>query len=130
MPTHTRVRRPSAHDLWWIAVVAWMAVIFRLSAIPGSQVPGRFGSLGHFLGYAVLGVLVFLALKPGRSPMAVFALTVLFCSLYGITDEFHQSFVPSRSPDIADWGVDTIGAAFGAAAALLIARGVARRRPL
>jgi len=107
-----------------------MAVIFRLSALPGSQVPGRFGSLGHFLGYAVLGVLFFLALIPERSPMAAFALAVLFCSVYGITDEFHQSFVPGRTPDIVDWGVDTMGAACGAAAALLIARGAARRRPL
>jgi len=107
-----------------------MAVIFRLSALPGSQVPGRFGSLGHFLGYAVLGVLVFMALRPGRSPQAALALAVLFCSVYGITDEFHQSFVPSRTPDIVDWGVDTIGAACGAAVALLIARGAARRRPL
>lgn len=106
-----------------------MALIFRLSALPGSQVPGRFGSLGHFLGYAMLGMLAFMALRPGRTPESALALAVLLCSAYGITDEFHQSFVPGRTPDIVDWGVDTIGAALGAASALLITKGAARRRP-
>jgi len=36
--------------------------------------------------------------------------TIAFCSLYGITDEFHQSLVPGRSPDMLDWLADTLGA--------------------
>jgi len=106
-----------------------MSIIFRLSALPGSEVPGRFGSLGHFLGYAMLGFLSFMALRDGRAPWTAFAIAVLLCSVYGITDEFHQSFVPGRSPDIVDWGVDTLGSAVGALAGLLMVHGAALRRP-
>ncbi len=35
---------------------------------------------------------------------------VLFCMLYGISDEWHQSFVPGRTPSIWDLVADTIGA--------------------
>jgi VanZ family protein len=93
-----------------------MAVIFGLSALPGSAVPGRFGTLGHVALYAVLGGLYFHALpREGERPW-LFALAAIACaSLYGITDEFHQSFVPGRVPDVVDWLVDT-----GAAAAAVI----------
>lgn len=114
---------------WWTMTAAWMAIIFRLSALPGSQVPGRFGSLGHFLGYLVLGLLSFMALRADNPAGAAFALAVLLCSAYGVSDEFHQSFVPGRTPDIVDWGVDTLGAAVGAAGALLTTRRAAIRRP-
>ena len=36
-------------------------------------------------------------------------------SLYGITDEWHQLFVPSRSCDPADWAVDTVATLVGSA---------------
>jgi VanZ family protein len=35
-------------------------------------------------------------------------------SLYGITDELHQYFIPGRFPDPSDWVADTLGAAAGA----------------
>jgi VanZ family protein len=38
-------------------------------------------------------------------------LVVLFCLLYGISDEFHQSFIPDRMPSILDLIADTAGAA-------------------
>lgn len=97
--------------------------------MPGSQVPGRFGSLGHFVGYAVLGALAFMAVRGDGSGRRAVALAVLFCAVYGITDEFHQSFVPGRSPDVFDWGVDTIGALCGALLVSLTTSRAARRRP-
>jgi VanZ family protein len=33
-----------------------------------------------------------------------------FCSFYGATDEWHQSFVLGRSSDVWDWLADTVGA--------------------
>lgn len=122
-------RRPIARMAWWAATIAWMAVIFWLSGLRGSQVPGRFGSLGHFLGYLVLGILGYMSLRSGRSRGAALALALLLCSAYGVSDEFHQSFVPGRTPDVVDWGVDTLGAAVGAALALLMTKWAARRRP-
>jgi VanZ family protein len=33
--------------------------------------------------------------------------------LYGLSDEWHQSFVPGRTPDVVDILTDAIGAAIG-----------------
>jgi len=38
---------------------------------------------------------------------------MLIVSLYGFTDEFHQSFTPGREPRIRDVIIDTIGGALG-----------------
>jgi len=46
---------------------------------------------------------------------------VLIASLYGITDEWHQSFV-GRDSTVRDWGADTVGALLMAIAILLIWR--------
>jgi VanZ family protein len=93
-----------------LASIAWAAVIFGLSSLPGSAVPGKYGALGHFGVYAVLGALLLLALPRERRPWVALVTAVALASIYGITDEFHQSFVPGRVPDIADWFVDTAGA--------------------
>ena len=105
-----------------------MGVIFRLSAIPGSNLPSRFGSLGHFLVYAVLGALIALALAPHRDTAQTITLAVFVAALYAVSDEYHQSFVPMRTPDVADWGVDTVGAFVGASVALWARRRVVRTR--
>ncbi len=94
-----------------IGAVAWMILIFRLSEIPGSNVPGTYGTLGHFVLYAVLGALYMLAAPERGRVWRTAALTIFLASLYGISDEFHQSFTPQRVPDVIDWLVDTAGAA-------------------
>lgn len=108
-----------------VASVLWMAVIFRLSALPGSAVPGRFGSLGHFAVYAVLGAVLLLAIDPALASWRAAATAVALASVYGITDEFHQRFVPGRMSDPVDWVVDTAGAAVAVAVLLWLAK---RRR--
>jgi VanZ family protein len=101
-----------------------MALVFRLSALPGSDVPGRFGPLGHFALYAVLGGLYFAALDPTTRSTRAATVAVALASAYGITDEYHQYFVPGRTNDPVDWLVDTAGAA----AAVALIAWVARRR--
>lgn len=110
-----------------VAAVVWMGLIFALSSLPGSAVPGRFGTLGHYILYAVLGGLYLLALPKMKSPWRAALTAVLFASLYGISDEFHQAFVPGRTPDVADWMVDTAGA-ITAVVLLELARKAARVR--
>ena len=44
---------------------------------------------------------------------------VIGASLYGVSDEFHQLFVPGRMCDPMDWLVDTAGAALGSGLAYL-----------
>jgi len=105
-------------------------VQFAFSAMPGSAVPGRFAWLGHFLTYAVLGALVWVALYPRKHAHTALAVAVLVSSAYGVSDEIHQAFVPGRTPDVVDWGVDTLGALVGATVVWLATRTKgARRRP-
>jgi VanZ family protein len=47
-------------------------------------------------------------LGPRRSAAWI---AVAVASIYGVSDEFHQSFTPGRSVEIADWLADTCGAA-------------------
>lgn len=93
-----------------VGALGWMALIFRLSSLTGSQVPSRFSSLGHFVLYAVLAAAYFLSLPPDWDPWRAAAVAVVLASLYGVSDEFHQSFTPGRVPDVVDWLVDTMGA--------------------
>lgn len=48
------------------------------------------------------------------SAWKLICVTVVFASLYGVTDEVHQIFVPGRFCDPLDWLVDTAGALLGA----------------
>jgi VanZ family protein len=98
----------------WAAVAAWAGVIFAGSSVPGSRLPGGYSVYGHLGEYAVLGLLLALAMWRGRPPWRVVALAVIMASAYGVTDEFHQSFVPMRTPDPVDWATDTVGALAGA----------------
>jgi len=38
---------------------------------------------------------------------------LLVCGVYAVSDEFHQSFVPSRTATARDVGIDAAGAVFG-----------------
>jgi VanZ family protein len=106
----------------WLLVAGWLAVIFGFSSLQGSALPAGTGDvapLAHFLEYAVLGALVAYAVAPRTLTVRIALVLVLVCSLYAASDEFHQSFVPGRTPDVADWAMDTAGAgiAIGAIAA-------------
>lgn len=115
----------------WVPALVWMAVIFWVSSLPGSKIPGGYSTPGHFIAYSVLGGLLALPLLRMTGRDRAIALALLAASIYGITDEFHQTFVPMRTPDVADWGVDTLGAFFGAVmvawSALTVSRALERR---
>lgn len=64
--------------------------------------------VAHFSVYGLLGTLLCRALAPGWRG-AAFALVL--ASLFGASDEWHQSFVPGREADVLDWLADTSGAA-------------------
>ena len=90
------------------AALVWMAVIFWLSSARLNFLPP--GVLGSFVGNAahapIYGLLALLLARASGSPVAGLACTVL----YGISDEWHQSFVPGRSSSVFDLGTDTVGA--------------------
>lgn len=71
----------------------------------------------HYVAY--FGLALALAFGLGRTSFTWLGClaNVAICVVYGLTDEWHQSYVPRRSPDVNDLIHDAIGAA---AAALLV----------
>ena len=110
----TRSLRP------WIPAVLWAATIFVLSSFPGSAYPAtnlvNADKLVHLFIDGVLGGLCARGFVAGSviAPAAIVALSTALGTLYGITDELHQLFVPMRSCDWRDGVADAIGALVGA----------------
>lgn len=68
--------------------------------------------LGHFAEYAVLAFLARRALITSSRALLRqhwFQLALLLVVIYGLLDEFHQSFVPSRTASVYDSAVDIAG---------------------
>ncbi|MBQ9894571.1 MAG: VanZ family protein [Ruminococcus sp.] len=67
----------------------------------------------HFTIYTLLGLMVSLTIGKRK----IFSLgtlgALLFCFLYAVSDEIHQSFTPDRSCEFRDVMIDTSGAALG-----------------
>jgi len=133
-PSTERARERSAPGFLslWLAPVVYLAAIFVLSSDsnPALAPPPWYGAdkVAHFAAYAGLGALLCRAyLGSGLPGSAAFWLAVLTASLYGASDEWHQSFVPGRSADASDWLADSLGAMFGAVLFLLFLRARDRR---
>ncbi|MDI6796933.1 MAG: VanZ family protein [Desulfatibacillaceae bacterium] len=112
----------------WALVLLYCAYLFFLSSMPGSDTPPpfpHFDKIIHFGLYAVLGALMLNALllqAPGMGAGSRIAIAALICALYGVTDEIHQHFVPTRKMDVLDMLANALGSAFGAFAAQRFAR--------
>jgi VanZ family protein len=109
--------------------IGWAALIFVASAqsrLPVGLPPfPHADKLFHAVAYAVLAALLARwRLSAGDRGRRALGIAVLLASLYGASDEWHQSFVPGRDPDPRDWAADTAGAVLGAALAI----GLPRRR--
>ena len=110
---HPLLHSPTAR---WLTIAGWMALIFFLSS--QSQLPSPpdpladliFKKGAHFTVYAVLAVLFRRALPPGRW---IWALPWVLTVLYAASDEWHQSFVPGRHPQLTDVLIDACGATTG-----------------
>ena len=118
----------------WLAVVLYCAAIFLQSgrpvAAPLPVWPGLDKGL-HFLAYALLGILFFRAfdasMENGR-PGRVAGWSVLAASVYGLSDEIHQAFVPARCAEWLDLAADVFGAVAGVGIWLLWFLGRIRQR--
>jgi len=123
---------------YWLPLIIWLALIFvgstdLMSVEHTSRFIGPFlrwfdptispftilrvqffmRKLAHVSEYAVLAVLLYrafvhTALKGRRALSA--GLVLLLCAAYAATDEFHQSFVPSRTASVRDVMIDICGA--------------------
>ena len=96
----------------WGPFLGALAIVFWLSSM--ATVPGAhyvWDKLLHTVGYAGLGILAMRAFhggfaRPRLAPTIYAALTVI---LWGISDEFHQSFVPGRDSSALDVVADAVG---------------------
>ena len=93
-----------------------MGIIFYLSQLPGDliRLPEVIGvdKVAHLVAYAMLAATFLFGVHPfshgSNRKVFVFAV-VLFCILYGIGDEYHQSFIPGRSVSVWDVVADGLG---------------------
>ncbi len=105
---------------YWLPPILWALIIFIFSSFPTVQTTEFF--LGDFLikksahlfEYGVLAILLYRALLnyDVNTNKALF-FAILIAGLYGVSDEFHQSFIPGRGPAVRDVIIDTIGATIG-----------------
>ena len=108
--------------LFWAPPAAWASAIFVVSSLSFAPQPDLIphaDKIAHMLIYAILSLLTFRALHQGQGlpPWTSAVLAVVVASLYGVTDELHQYFVPDRKTDVLDWLADTAGACAALAAA-------------
>ncbi len=52
---------------------------------------------------------------------------ILIGAFYGASDEWHQRFVPGRSPSLGDWVADVAGVVLGYGLVMLLANRFGRR---
>lgn len=117
----------------WGPAATWAAVLFLLSELHGGSNLVWFAlhdKLVHLALYGVMGIT--LAWGQRRSPLpggrARHVLALLAGFAYGAADEWHQSFVPGRTPALDDFLADVVGVTAGYVVLFLIHRWLLRRR--
>ncbi len=123
-------RYPKASTRWravnWLVVFTYAFLIFYLSSLPDPSpvsLPSMTDKLVHFVEYSILGFLLFRALDGTAGSEKALFLSFLAAALYGITDEIHQYYVPTREADIFDVLADAAGGLAGGYAGFMIKRG-------
>ena len=105
---------------YWFPVLFYCGIIFTLSSFSfdlKTVESLHVDKIVHLIEYFLLGVLASRAFNNSFPRVAVFKyyfLIILFCSLYGLSDEIHQLFVPGREFSGADILADVLGASIGA----------------
>lgn len=110
-----------------------MVATFAISHQPKVSIPFDAPDyFAHGVAYAGLGFLLARALAWGRLRDMTWRLALLATvlgALYGVTDEFHQSFIPGRHASVSDLVADAIGACVGACSAALLGAWSRGRKP-
>jgi VanZ family protein len=103
--------------LWYVGpLIAYCALIFYLSHQSFEPVGEGRDKVIHILVYSGTGFLAFRSfLMLSGAPGAHIALAAIaFGVLYGLSDEWHQSFVPRREASLLDVIADGVGSVIGA----------------
>jgi len=110
-----------------ILTIAFAVEIFLVSSIPGSKTTDIHSPLipiiYHFTVFFLLNFFLFFSIKGKNKISSSYIIAALILSLiYSISDEFHQSFVPMRSPDLNDILTDSIGLSISVLLAAFISK--------
>ena len=125
---------------YWLPVILWMCFVFWMSTEAFSSqntfsltktilrflfpqissyevrlIHAMIRKAGHVIEYFILSLLLFRAFRGGSTASWKWRwslFTVIGVALWAISDEWHQSFVPTRTASIADVGIDTAGGIF------------------
>ena len=107
-----------------VPFLRWLDPDISFATLAAIQVVTR--KMGHLTEYAILAALLWRALRDSALKLWEPATIALFIAgSYAALDEFHQSFVPSRTAALGDVLIDCIGAFV----AVLLCWIFARRNP-
>jgi len=127
---------------YWLPLLVWLGVIFLGSTnLMSAEHTSRFivpfllwlkpgmspktiwiilivtRKCAHVCEYAILALLLWRALRSGptlrMSTPILFGAVLLACAVFAASDEFHQSFIKSRTPSVRDVELDVAGAVLG-----------------
>lgn len=97
-----------------VLLILYCTFIYWLSDQPSLPTPMLFShqdKLFHAGAYFVMAGFALRAFRHHTMSLPKLVIySLIFSSLYGMSDEWHQSFVPGRMSDVADWAADTVGA--------------------
>ncbi len=108
--------------LYRLPLFGLCAVIAIQSHFPGIDIPSPvdFGDkIMHFGAYGLMGFLCGRWIRaewPLVNSVFLFMAVIIFVSLFGALDEFHQSFIPARTASMYDFWADFAGSVAGSAA--------------
>jgi VanZ family protein len=106
-------------SIYWLPIFVYCLLIFIQSSYPSPEIEPDlpyFDKVLHFTAYALLAALFLRAFYTTRikhNLKLIIILSILLSSLYGISDEIHQSYVPFRTADAMDALADILGSTLG-----------------
>lgn len=104
--------------IYWLPLLLWMTIIFLLSNQPkvikfeDKITDFVTGKIGHVFEYALLYILWFRAINI-KLTAKNWKLPMFFTVVYAISDEIHQTFVPTREGKLRDILIDALGGMIG-----------------
>ena len=106
-------------SFYWIFAPLMSVAILALSSIqtpPTLDIGFSFlDKLIHFFLYSFLGIAYFCSFTKGLKKITLLRIvfTLGLAYLFGIFDEYYQSFIPGRQSELGDIIADILGASFG-----------------
>lgn len=98
---------------WTISILIAIG-IFYVSSLTFQTTLGGGGGIGlrallyHLIAFFLLAFFLTISLVKGKN-LQYASIAIIAAILYGISDEFHQSFVPGRVPSFFDLFLNTLG---------------------